>query len=96
MKSRLISGLIAAAYLPLAYGRLGFNAACVLAFFLLLPLSFIWFSKSLGGYAGGDYARAAEHTKPTPPPLVAFGGWLLLALPAVVWMIINTCVSEAR
>ncbi|MDD2462111.1 MAG: hypothetical protein PHT98_13630 [Kiritimatiellae bacterium] len=90
MKSRFLSGLIAAAYLPLAYCRFGFDGACALALFLLLSLSCIWFSNSLGGYAGGDYARASEHTKPTPPPLIAFGGWLLLAMPAVIWAIIRS------
>lgn len=92
MKSRILSGVVAAAYLPLAYGRFGFNTACALALFLLLPLTCIWCSKTLGGYAGGDYARAWERTKPTPAPLIAFGGWLLLALPAVVWAIIRSGV----
>ena len=90
MKRRIFSALVAAAYLPLAYDRFGINGTCSLALYLLLPLSCIWFSRTLGGYAGGDYARVSEHTKPTPPPLVAFCGWLLLALPAVVWAIIRS------
>ena len=89
MKSRILSGLIAVTYLPLAYCRFGFDGTCTLALFLVLPLSCIWFSNRLGSFSGGDYARACERTKPTPGCLVAFGGWLTLLLPAVVWVIIK-------
>ena len=86
MKSRILSGIIAVAYLVVAY--LAADAATLfrVGFILILPLACIWFSDEMGGYTGVGMGRGAI-TSTTPGCLVAFGGWLLLLLPVIVALI---------
>lgn len=83
MKGRVISGVIAAMYLLVAYFTGGGKALLQVTGFLVLPLACIWFSDEMGGYTGIAMGRG-EITSTTPGCLVTFGGWLLLFLPAIV------------
>ena len=83
MTSRIISGLIALAYLVGAYVSDGIETAWKVGLFLILPLACIWFSDTMGGYTGVGMGRGAI-TSTTPGCLVAFGGWLLLLLPLII------------
>jgi hypothetical protein len=85
MKSRVVSGIIAALYLVAAYLMISGEAACKVGIFLILPLACIWFSDAMGGFTG---VGAPSITTTTPGWAVAFGGWLLLLVPVVAWLII--------
>jgi hypothetical protein len=87
--SRGLSLLIAAAYLITAYFELGFQFDLyIIGGVLLLPLSFIWFPEHWGEYMGP--LGHGHATCGTPAPLVAAGGWfLLVGLPAVIWIVSN-------
>lgn len=87
MKSNILSGIVALAYLVGAYVTAGGETTFKLGIFLILPLSCIWFSDAMGGYTGVGMGRGAI-TSTTPGCLVAFGGWLLLLLPVIIAAII--------
>ncbi len=87
MKSKVISGIIALGYLVVAYFTNGPELTWRVAIFLILPLACIWFSDAMGAYTGVGFGRGAITGK-TPGRFVAFGGWLLLFLPAVVVIIV--------
>ena len=86
MKSRIISGIIAAAYLVTAYLTANEEAAFKVAIFLILPLACIWFSDAMGEFTGLGFPSI---TTTTPGWAVAFGGWLLLLLPLLIWLIMG-------
>src|SRR5215203_6971730 len=90
--SRFFSLVIAAAYLSIVLfmpghssipGRIGVVLA--VAAYLLLPLLCIWFGGEMGNYIGALPGPAIN--KPTPGCLVAIGGWILLLLPVIVFLI---------
>ncbi len=83
MKSRILSGIIAVAYLVGAYFAADAETMWKVGLFLILPLACIWFSDAMGGYTGVGMGRGAI-TSTTPGCLVAFGGWLLLLLPVII------------
>ena len=85
MKSKVLSALIAIAYLIPAGYQGGPEVFFKLAAFLVLPLVCIWFSEEMGSFTGviGGHSVNA----PTPGCLVAFGGWTLLLLPVVLALI---------
>jgi hypothetical protein len=85
MKSRILSGAVALAYVAGAYWVGGGDLAIRIGVALVLPLACIWFGEAMGGYGGtlmlgGPMARS-------PGRLVAALGWLLLLLPVVVVLI---------
>lgn len=82
MKSRILSGIIAAAYLVGAYLAADGELALKVGLNLILPMACIWFSDAMGGYTGVGMGSHAI-TSPTPGCLVAFAGWLLLLLPII-------------
>lgn len=85
MIGKLISLLIAIAYLTAAYLQSGGEDAFKCGMFLILPLACIWFSDAMGSFTGvmrGQYINAT-----TPGCLVALGGWILLLLPFVIGII---------
>lgn len=86
MKSRILSGIIAFGYLATAYFADGLGLTWRVGIFLILPLACIWFSEAMGAYTGVGFGSGAI-TSTTPGCLVAFGGWLLLFLPAIVGLI---------
>ena len=86
MIGRSISLVTAIAYLVAAYLGNGAETAFKMGMFLILPLACIWFSDAMGSFTGvmrGQYVNAT-----TPGCLVAFGGWLLLAMPLIVGVIV--------
>ena len=93
--SRFFSLLIAAGYLsivlfmpgaPSIPSRLGF--ALVVAGYLLIPLLCIWFGDEMGNYIGALPGPGIN--KSTPGCLVTVGGWVLLLLPIVLFLIMAT------
>ncbi|HSB69997.1 MAG TPA: hypothetical protein VLT62_11745 [Candidatus Methylomirabilis sp.] len=81
MKSKTISGTIAALYLFFSYPTANGEVAFTLGIFLILPLDCIWFSEAMGGFTG---LGMPSITTTTPGWAVAFGGWLLLLLPVLI------------
>lgn len=93
MRSRIISIVIAFAYLVIAYFAEGIDAMWRIAVFLILPLGCIWFGDAMGGYTGLNFYTRPAITQTTPGCFVSFAGWLLLLLPGivvfVVWLSVN-------
>lgn len=81
MISRSLSSGVALAYLTAAYFWGGGIGVLRMMGFLALPLACIWFSEAMGAYTG--CFRGHVITATTPGCIVAFGGWLLLALPLI-------------
>ena len=84
-RNRFVSGSVAAIYLTVALWGRGAEAGFVVAAFLILPLSCIWFSDAMGGFVGPVWRGAI--TGPSPALLVRIAGWLLLLLPAIVGIV---------
>ena len=79
MISKILSLLIALAYITIALlSGAGWQTSKLVAF-LLLPMACIWFSDEMGNYTG-LLMQGGPMTE-TPGCLVVVGGWLLLLLP---------------
>jgi hypothetical protein len=87
MKSKFISGTFAAVYLITAYVMGGGELALRLFIFLLLPLACIWFGEAMGGYIGFIGFSKPQITQKTPGCIVEIGGWFLLSVPIIAWLI---------
>ena len=87
MKSRILSGAIALAYLVAALAMADGRTTLMVAIFLLLPLACIWFGDEIGGFTGMGGGSGPVITRTTPGCFVALGGWLLLLLPVLIWVI---------
>ena len=84
--NRLISGLVAAIYLTVAFAHGGMEPAFKFGLYLILPLFCIWFSDAMGGYTGlTSYMISVSSS---PGTLVRILGWLLLFLPLIMGIII--------
>jgi hypothetical protein len=81
--SRVLSASIAVAYVVGAYLNADIKTTIEVCMFCVLPLGCIWFPQALGDYVGfvgsGRFITAAS-----PAGGIAFMGWVLLLLPAVV------------
>ena len=86
MINRIISGLLALAYLATAYFTDGGETAFRVGMFLILPIACIWFGDAMGDYVGGTM-RGQYISSSTPGCLVVAGGWLILLLPAIFFAI---------
>lgn len=87
--NKLLSGLLAIAYVAIAAIHGGMKAAFEFAIFLILPLSCIWFSDAMGGYTGSGLLQfSAPITKPSPGILIRVIGWVVLLLPITIGVII--------
>ena len=86
MIRKLISLIIAIAYVALAYYFGTGEDAMKMGMFLILPMACIWFSESMGGYVGGTM-RGQFISSTTPGCLVEAGGWLLLLIPLIIGII---------
>jgi len=80
--NRILSGVLALAYVAGAYFAGDVAAALKVIVGLALPVACIWFGDELGSYVG--VMRGQAITTKTPGCLVRFGGWLILLLPLVV------------
>ena len=83
--SRILSLLIAAGYLVVATSQLGGEGFIKTVFFLILPMSGIWFSAQLGAYTGGLGRHAI--TQKSPAGAVSLVCWILLLVPAAGFVI---------
>jgi len=85
MKSRILSGVIAAGYLVTAYVTTDGETTFKFGMILILPLVCIWFSEEMGSFTG--VMRGHAITSTSPGCLVAFCGWILLLLPLIIGLI---------
>ncbi|MDD5546836.1 MAG: hypothetical protein PHO67_06755 [Candidatus Omnitrophica bacterium] len=85
---KIISAAIAACYIVLAYSAGGAKMAFKIFAFLIIPIGFIWFSEAIGNYTG-PVTRAAPLTNKTPAFLIAFVGWVVLLLPAIIGLFLS-------
>jgi hypothetical protein len=83
--NRILSGLLAVAYVICALCGGGAEGAFRVAMFLVLPLACIWFSDAMGGYTGPTWRAAI--TAPTPGVFVCIAGWLLLLVPVIIGVV---------
>lgn len=86
---RALSLIIAAAYMlltllaaPSVTAALG--SVLLVTAFLLLPLACIWYADEIGGYVG--MLPGPNISRRTPGAFVKVGGWVLLMLPALVFV----------
>lgn len=90
LRSRLLSGCVAIAYLLMALlGAGSLESAVRLALFLMLPLACIWFPDGMGSLTGVAFGLGRPTiTHKTPGDFVALGGWLLLLCPIAVALMV--------
>ena len=88
MISRILSAIIAVAYLATAYFTDGGETAFRVGMFLILPIACIWYGDSMGDYVGGTM-RGQYISSTTPGCMVIAGGWLLLLIPVIIGTIIH-------
>jgi Zn-finger nucleic acid-binding protein len=89
LRSRLLSGCVAIAYIVVVLMRGGsVESAVRLTLFLLLPVSCIWFPDAMGNLTGVSFGLCRPTvTARTPGDFVAIGGWLLLLCPIMAALI---------
>jgi hypothetical protein len=80
--NRILSGVLAATYLVLAFLVAGGEGSLRIAMFLVLPLACVWFSDELGDYIG--QTGSGYITERSPGILVRIMGWLLLFMPIIM------------
>jgi len=94
MIQRILSLLVAGWYLYGAYSSSGPDAALKIGFFLLIPLSCIWFSGILGRFTGKLSPGRPGITATTPGCFIKLAGWLLLLTPLIYPYIIKITEGE--
>ena len=87
---RILSLLIAIAYLVIGClqarsAKEVFATLLILSGALLLPLACIWFADELGEYVGSVPGPAIN--RKSPAWMVKIGGWILLFLPVIVFLL---------
>jgi len=80
--NRILSGLLAGAYLVIAFIAGGIAASLKMMIGIIMPLACIWFGDEMGQYRGT--IRLQAMTCSTPGYLVRAGGWLILLLPIII------------
>ena len=83
--NRGLSLIIAVLYLVLGLAEDGAEGIVIMFLYLLLPMACIWFGEEMGSYVG--VMRGHLITSESPGCLVAAGGWLLLLLPFVAYVV---------
>jgi hypothetical protein len=88
-RQRLVSGLIALAYLQAMWTREGWSGVLALLIPLSLPLGLIWYAGSIS--SSEAWGRAFQRIdRPTPPLAIRTLGWVFLLTPlaviAVLWL----------
>ncbi|NNF42828.1 MAG: hypothetical protein HKN62_07245 [Phycisphaerales bacterium] len=84
---RLTSLLVAVTYVAATLVIAGSEAACGMTLSLVLPLGCIWFADDLGAYTGSIHLHTATATA---GGIVRVGGWVLLAMPFVLFLWLRT------
>lgn len=82
-RQRLLSALIALAYLTAMWRREGWPGTLALLVPLAVPLGMIWYAGTLSRIKTLGWARM-RIDRPTPPAAIRFLGWVLLLIPALV------------
>jgi hypothetical protein len=90
---RILSGVIALAYLVLGYWARGPEGVARVALGISLALACIWFGDAMGSARGPVGLARPWITAATPGVMVRLGGWLLLLLPIIV-VLSRTLVSR--
>ena len=90
--SKLLSTLLALAYIGVAQFAGGGGETLKRVGCLLLPMACIWFSDELGDYSGNLMLGGPMTC--TPGFLVAAFGWLLLMLPLILGLIFGLGHAE--
>ena len=84
---RMVSGIIVILYLGSAFWYWGVGAGLRLLMFLVLPLACIWFPHAMGAYTGPCLTFSRGYvTRESSPDAILIGGWLLLFLPMIVYL----------
>jgi hypothetical protein len=81
--NRVLSSIVAAAYLTIAWRTRDAKWFFSLAGYLAFPLAGIWFPEEISEFSVGGRMTAI-----TPGFLVVLGGWILLLLPVVLYLIL--------
>lgn len=82
-----ISVIVSSVYFAIALQATGINNIVRMSILPIAALVCIWFGDQLGGYTG--FTGRGYITQKTPGSFVRFFGWLLLALPPVMWLILR-------
>lgn len=88
-RQRMVSGLIALAYLQAMWTREGWPGALALLIPLAIPLALIWYAGTISRSVA--WGRAFHRIdRPTPPLAIRTLGWVFLLAPlaviAVLWL----------
>ena len=77
--NRILSGLLAAGYVIVAFATVGGEAGFKVLAYVILPLACIWFSEPIGGFtrSSGNFLSTAQWSS----IVVCIAGWLLLIVP---------------
>lgn len=87
-RRRLLSGLIALAYLVAMWRRGGWPGTLALMGVLAIPLGLIWYSGTISRSKGWGWARG-RIDRASPPAAIRTLGWVLLLLPLVAYAILR-------
>ncbi|WP_207888628.1 hypothetical protein [Pseudomonas sp. 30_B] len=82
-RQRLVSALIALAYLQAMWAREGWSGAVALLIPLAIPLGLIWYGGTISRSEGWGWARS-RIDRPTPPLAIRTLGWVFLLAPLLV------------
>lgn len=80
---RLLSALIALAYLQAMWAREGWAGALALLVPLAIPLGMIWYAGTLSRGAGRNWGLR-RIDRPTPPAAIRALGWIFLLVPLAI------------
>jgi len=75
---RIASGIVFVVWIGLAFYTRGMGQAFKTAAYYLLPMSCIWFSDAMAGYAGVFLGRGRVIDERSHPTFLRWGGWFLL------------------
>jgi hypothetical protein len=82
--SRLLSLVVAGAYLLILFRTADPKVFFALLAYLALPLACIWFPEEIS-----EFSIGGRMTQRTPGCGVVLGGWILLLLPVVLYLVLR-------
>lgn len=77
---RILSVIVAIAYMLFAYFFLGFSLLVKIFGFLIVGLACIWFGDELGSLTGFNLMRMMDISEKTPGIIVRSVGWLIITV----------------
>lgn len=84
-RNRILSGLLAMAYMMDAGISGGGASACRAGMFVALPLSCVWFSDLMGRCV--RHFERTDDTGTSPAQMIFILGWVLLLLPVLMFLV---------